>query len=91
MISRAFLSQDIILFHQFLVGKLLKDYIDEPYTINKWVLNQAKYIIEQEDHARAKNGSTVGIVYLVYVIYPLEEMMLSRDYVENKLFVVAVG
>ena len=64
--------------------------MDEPYTIDKWVLNQAKYIIEQEDHG-AKNGSTMGTAYSVHVIYPLEEMMLSRDYVENKLRAVAVG
>ena len=84
-ISRVFLLQDIIMFHQFLVGKLLEDYTDEPYTINRWELNQAKCIIEQEDHAGAKNGSTVGTAYPVHVIYPLEEMMLSRDYVMHTL------
>jgi hypothetical protein len=47
-ISRVFLLQDIILFHQFRVGKLLEDYTDEPYTMNEWVLDQAKCMIEQE-------------------------------------------
>jgi hypothetical protein len=75
--------QDIIMFHQFLVGKLLEDYIDEPYTINRWELDQAKCIIEQEDHAGAKNGSTVGTAYLVHVIYPLEEIHGPRDVSER--------
>lgn len=46
------------MFHQFLIGKLLEDYTNEPYTINKWVLDEAKWIIEQEG---AKDGSNVGI------------------------------
>jgi hypothetical protein len=33
----------------------------------------------------------VGTAYSVHTIYPLEEMMLSRDYVENKLRAVAAG
>jgi hypothetical protein len=80
--SRAFLLRDIVMFHQFLVGKLLEDYTNEPYTINNWERDQAKCIIEQEG---AKDGSNVGTAYSIHVIYPLEEMMLSRDYVENKL------
>ena len=76
------------MFHKFLVGKLLKDYTNEPYTINKWVLDQAKCIIEQEG---AKDGSNVGTVYPIHVIYLLEEIMLSRDYVENKLRAAAKG
>jgi hypothetical protein len=88
-ISRACLLQDIIMFHRFLIAKLLEDYTNEPYTVNKWVLDQAKCIIEQDSHARAKDGSSVGTEYPVHVIYPLEEMMLSRDYVENKLRAVA--
>jgi hypothetical protein len=89
--SRAFLLRDIILFHRFLVGKLLEDYTNEPCTINEWVLDQAKCMIEQEGHTGAKDGSNVGTAYSVHVIYPLEEMMLSRDYVENKLRAVAAG
>jgi hypothetical protein len=80
--STAFLLQDILMFYQFLVGKLLEDYTNEPYTINKWVLDQAKWIIEQEG---AKDGSNLGTAYQIHVIYPLEEMMLSIDYVKNKL------
>jgi hypothetical protein len=82
-ISRVFLLQDIIMFHQFLVRKLLEDYTDEPYTINRWELDQAKCIIEQEDHAGAKNGSTVGTAYPVHVIYPLEEIHGPRDVSER--------
>jgi hypothetical protein len=76
------------MFHEFLVGKLLEDYTNEPYTINKWVLDQAKCIIKQEG---AKDGSNVGIAYPIHVIYPLEEMMLSRDYIENKLRAAVEG
>jgi hypothetical protein len=85
--SRAILLQDIVLFHQFLVRKLLEDYTNEPYTINKWVRDQAKCIIEQG----AKDGSNVGTAYPIHVIYPLEEMMLSIDYVENKLLRAAAA
>ena len=36
-----------------------------------------------------KDGIDVGTAYPDHVIYPLEEMMLSRDYVEKKLRTVA--
>jgi len=35
LISKAFLLQDIIMFHRFLVRKLLEDYTNEPYKITK--------------------------------------------------------
>ena len=78
MISRAYLLQDIILFQQFLVAKLLEDYTNWPYTVEKWVLNQAKCIIEQEDHVRRNNGSIVNTIYQDRIVFPLEEMMLSK-------------
>ncbi|KAF8852989.1 hypothetical protein BDZ45DRAFT_93033 [Acephala macrosclerotiorum] len=90
LISRAYLLKDIIMFQQFLVAKLLEDYTNEPYTVDKWALNQAKRIIEQEDHARVKDGSVVDTMYQVHVVFPLEEMMLSRDHVENKLRAAAI-
>jgi hypothetical protein len=76
------------MFHQFLVGKLLEDLANEPYTINQWILDQAKCIIEQEG---AKDGSNMSTAYPVHVIYSLEEMMLSKDYGENKLRAVVAG
>ena len=91
LISRAYLIQDVVLFQQFLVAKLLEDYTNEPYTVDKWVLNQAKRAIEHEDHARLKDGSDVDMMYQVHVVFPLEEMMLSRDHVENKLRAAAIG
>jgi hypothetical protein len=91
LISRAYLLQDIILFQQFLIAKLLEDYTNEPCPVNKWVLDQAKCIIEQEDHAMARDGSVVDTTYQVHVVFPLEEMMLSRDHVENKLLAAAIG
>jgi hypothetical protein len=53
LIPRAYLLQDMVLFRQFLIAKLLEDYTNEPYTVNKWVLNQAKCVIEQGDDATA--------------------------------------
>ena len=47
-ISKAILSKDIILFYRFLVGKLLEDYTNEPYTINEWVLDQAKCLMSKK-------------------------------------------
>jgi hypothetical protein len=91
LVSRAYLLQDIILFQQFLTAKLLEDYTNEPWTVNKWVLNQAKCVIEQGDDAMAKDGSVVDTMYQVHVVFPLEEMMLNRDHVENKLRAAAIG
>lgn len=90
LISRAYLLQDIIMFRQFLIAELLEDYTNEPCTVDKWVLNQAKCVIEQGDHARAEDGSVVDTTYQVHVVFPLEEMMLSRDHVENKLRAAAI-
>jgi len=84
------LLQDIILFRQFLIAKLLEDYTNVPCTVDKWVLNQAECIIEQGDHAMAKDGSVVDTTYQVHVVFPLEEMMLSRDHVEDKLRAAAI-
>jgi hypothetical protein len=91
LISRAYLLEDIILFRQFLIAKLLEDYTNEPCTVDKWVLNQAKCVIQQGDHAMAKDGSVVDTTYQVHVVFPLEEMMLSRDHVEDKLRAAAIG
>jgi hypothetical protein len=91
LISRAYLSQDIIMFRQFLIAKLLEGYTNEPCTVDEWVLNQAKCVIKQGDHAMAKDGSVVDTTYQVHVVFPLEEMMLSRDHVENKLRAAAIG
>ena len=86
LVSRAFLLQDIIMFRQFLIAKLLEDYTNMPYSVGKWALDQAKRI-EQKSSTGAKDGSN----YQVHVVYPLEEMMLDRDHVENKLRVAAAG
>lgn len=85
LISRAFLLQDIILFQQFLIAKLLEDYTGEPYTIDQWILDQARCVIEQERSVGTNNDSNVDKMYQAHVVYPLEEMMLGRDHVENKL------
>jgi hypothetical protein len=90
-ISRATLLQDIIMFQRFLIAKLLEDYMNEPCPVSTWVLDQAKCIVEQEDYTGAKDGSNMDTAYRVHVVYPLEEMMLDRDHVENKLRAAAMG
>lgn len=80
---------DIIMFQRFLIAKLLEDYTNEPYTITKWILDKA--IRVQEGYARAEDGSNLDTTYQVHVRYTLEEMMLDRDHVENKLRAAAIG
>lgn len=87
LVSKASLSQDIIMLHQFLVGKLLEDYTNQPYKIGKWVIDLAKCI--NEYHTGARDGSNMDIAYSVHFIYPLEEMMLSVDYIANKFRALA--
>jgi hypothetical protein len=79
------------MFYRFLIAKLLEDYMNEPCPVNKWVLDQAKCIVKQEDYTRAKDGSNMDTTYQVHVVYPLEEMMLDRDHVKNKLRAAVMG
>lgn len=85
LISRALLLQDMILFQQSLIAKLLEYYTNKPYTIDRWTLDQARCVIGQDGRAGARDGSNTDKTYQVHVVYPLDEMMLSRDLVGNKL------
>ncbi|KAH9905366.1 hypothetical protein F4778DRAFT_729738 [Xylariomycetidae sp. FL2044] len=82
--SRAYVMQDIILFRRFLTSKLLEDYAMEPFTTTTatWLSGQVAFV---EKGAKAESGSTDHKLYQLHIVRPLEELMLNRDHVENKL------
>jgi hypothetical protein len=79
----------MVMFQRFLSSKLLEDYTKEPYTVNTYMLTKARCVSEQNDRSltvpRAKDDNISDEIYQNYVVFPLEEMMLNRNHVENKL------
>jgi hypothetical protein len=81
-VHRTDLLHNTTMFQAFLAAKLLEDYANEPYTVNKWALIQAESI------TRGRDGGDMD-AYRTNIVYPLEEMMLNKDSVEQKLLAAA--
>ena len=67
------------MFQRFLVVEQLEDYMNEPCPVTKCALFQAKFIVEQEDHTGAKDGSNIDTTYQVHVVYPNDARRRSRQ------------
>jgi len=77
MLTRASLQWDMDMFEQFLSSKLLEDYSNQPFKVLGRMLKLAECTTKQDKE------------YQDHVVLPLEESMLDREYVENKLRAVA--
>ena len=86
---RAYLVQNMLMFQLFLRSKLLEDYAKEPHTVDSYILTKAERVSKQDNRSLAvpgaKDDSDSDKRYQDYIVFPLEELMLNRDHVENKL------
>jgi hypothetical protein len=80
-IGTARLLQDITMLQFFLTAKLLEDYANEPYLGNQWTLDRAQYVRDGNDTE----------AYRTHIVFPLEELMLNRDRVEQKILAAAAS
>lgn len=74
---------DICWFQGFLAAQILKDYMGKTYNASPWVLSQAS-TVEQHSTGATNSGSKAS-AYQDHAIYPVEEMPLNRNHVENRL------
>ena len=77
-ITFAYLVKDILLWEQFVIAKLLEDYSEEHCSFNPLIHKYAEFVIQKDD----REDNTM---YQKHVVFPLEEMMLSRDWMEKKI------
>ena len=82
LICKAYLFENMVFFHRFLTAILLMDYAKEPYTISPWVLTQAGIVML---HRAGDSCDDDLVSYPNRILFPLEQMMLNRDHVENRL------
>ena len=77
MITKAFLTYDIIALQLFLSSKLMEDYLNKPYKVQARILCMGGWVEKQGEDCSEK--------YKTHVTFPIEEYMLNKDDVENKL------
>ena len=77
------LQSTIFIFQNFLQLKLLEDYGNKPYTLKRDLVEFARLIIRQEE--MVQNAGHYTQEYVENVMTPLQEMMIDRGHVVNKL------
>ena len=82
--SKAYLTEHIISFHQFLTSMLLADYAAQPFAISPWVSIRADIVKQHRAGARYNQD-----VYQDCILFPVKQMMLNQDHVEKKLLAIS--
>lgn len=79
-ISRALLTQQISFFQRFLTDRLLEVYTGKPYQVDQWHSTELRIFRQRDD---------LGQMYYDFFTWPLEEMMLDQDHVQDTLVTAA--
>lgn len=79
-ISRALLTQQISFFQRFLTDRLLEVYTGKPYQVDQWHATELRIFCQRDDIAQ---------MYYDFFTWPLEEMMLDQDHVQEMLVTAA--
>ncbi|KAG6368517.1 hypothetical protein INS49_002727 [Diaporthe citri] len=79
-ISRALLTQQISFFQRFLTDRLLEVYTGKPYQVDQWHSTELRIFRQRDD---------LGQMYHDFFTWPLEEMMLDQDHVQETLVTAA--
>lgn len=79
-ISRALLTQQISFFQRFLTDRLLEVYTGRPYQVDQWHSTELRIFRQRDD---------LGQMYYDFFTWPLEEMMLDQDHVQETLVTAA--
>jgi len=89
--TTASLLWDINVYEQFLQSKLLEDYANEPFEVVGRTLRLAECTAKQDTRRFTEpiGDTTSDKEYRDHVVFPLEESILDRSHVENKLRAVA--
>lgn len=90
--TTASLLWDINVYEQFLQSKLLEDYANEPFEVIGRTLRLAECTAKQDTRRFAEpmgDNTSSDKEYQDHVVFPLEESILDRGHVENKLRAVA--
>lgn len=81
MITKAYLIYDFLALRLFLGSKLMEDYLNKPYKAEGGIFARCEWAVNQAEDCSEK--------YKTHITFPLEEYMLNKDHVENKLRTVA--
>lgn len=79
-VSSALLTQRISFFQRLLTDRLLGVYTGKPYQIDKWHSAELRIFRQRDD---------LGQMYYDFFTWPLEEMMLDQDHVQETLVTAA--
>lgn len=79
-ISRALLTQQISFFQRFLTDRLLEVYPGKSYQVDQWHSTELRVFRQRDD---------LGQMYYDFFTWPLEEMMLDQNHVQEMLITAA--
>jgi len=89
-ITTSVLFNHILIFQEFLKGKLLEDYVGRSYMVNANILFLGRFMgsLEDREQAARQVGAKLDSLDTIYeerVIFVLRELMLDRAHVESKM------